>query len=76
MQCLSQNELMEITKMQNLLQNEPEQITQMRHVKNYKNMSKEELIISLLKSGRSIAELPRNKVNNAEIGDIKKNLMH
>ena len=76
MQCLSQNELMEITKMQNLLQNEPEQITQMRHVKNYKNMSKEELIISLLKSGRSIAELPRNKVNNAETGEIKKNLMH
>ena len=76
MQCLSQNELMEITKMQNLLQNEPEQITQMRRVKNYKNMSKEELIISLLKSGRSIAELPRSKVNNAEIGEIKKNLMH
>ena len=54
MQNLSQNELMQITKMQNLSQNELEQIAKTRHIKNYKNMSKEELVISLLKSEQSI----------------------
>ena len=49
MQNLSQNELEQITKMQNLLQNELEQIAKMRHIKNYKNMSSEELLIALLK---------------------------
>ena len=72
MQNLSQNELMQITKMQNLSQNELEQIAKMRRIKNYKNMSKEELLISLLKSEQSIAELRRSKDNSAEIEEIKK----
>ena len=55
MQNPSQNGLMQITKMQNLSQNEPEQITKMKHIKNYKNISKEELLISLLKAEQSIA---------------------
>ena len=61
MQNLSQNELMQITKMQNLSQNELEQIAKMRRIKNYKNMSKEELLIALLKSEQSIAELRKSK---------------
>ena len=73
MQNLSQYQLMQITKMHNLSQNELEQIAKMRRTKNYKNMSKEELLTSLLKSGQNIAELRRSKVNNAEIEEIKKN---
>ena len=63
MQNLSQNELKQITKMQNLSQNELEQIAKMRRIKNYKNMSKEELLIALLKSGQSLAEKAFIKVN-------------
>ena len=40
---------MQITKMQNLPQNELEQIAKMRRIKKYKNTSKEEVLISLLK---------------------------
>ena len=39
----------------------------MRRIKNYKNMSKEVLLISLLKSEQSIAEFHKSKSNNAEI---------
>ena len=62
--------------MQNLSQNELEQIAKIRRIKNYKNMSKEQLLISLLKSEQSIAELRRSKFNNAEIEEIKKNLTY
>ena len=72
MQNLSQNELKQITKMSNLSQNELEQIVKTRRIKNYKNMSKEELLISLLKSNQSIAELRRSNDNNAEIEETKK----
>ena len=48
----------------------------MRRIRNYKNMSKEELLISLLKSEASIAELRRSKFNNAEIEEIKKILTY
>ena len=44
----------------------------MRHIKNYKNMSMEELLIALLKSEQSIAELCRSKSNSIEIEEIKK----
>ena len=69
LQNLSQNELKQITKMQNLSQNELEQIVKMRHIKNYKNMSREELLIALLKSKQSHAELYKSKSNNVEIRD-------
>ena len=72
MQNLSQNELKQIPKMSHLLQNELEQIVKTRRIKNYKNMSKEELLISLLKSNQSIAELRRSNDNNAEIEETKK----
>ena len=58
--------------MLNLSQNELEQITKMRRIKNYKNMSKEELLIALLKSEQSLAELYKSKSNNAEIEETNK----
>ena len=72
MQNLSQNELEQITKMRNLSQNELEQIAKMRRIKNYKNMSREELLIALLKSKQSHAELYKSKSNNVEIEETKK----
>ena len=57
LQNLSQNELMQTTKIRNLSQNDLEQIAKMRHIKNSKKMSKEELVIALLKSKQSHAEL-------------------
>ena len=44
----------------------------MRRIKNYKNMSKAELSVSLLKSEQSIAELHKSKFNNTEIEGTKK----
>ena len=60
MQNLSQSELEQITNMLSLSQNELERIAKIRRIKSYKKMSKEELIIALLKSKRSIAELFNN----------------
>ena len=57
--------------MQNLLRNELEQIAKKRGIKKYKNMSKEELLISLLKSEQSIAELRKSKSNSIGIEEIK-----
>ena len=58
--------------MKNLLQNELEQIAEMRRIKNYKNMSREELLIALLKSKQSHAELYKSKSNNTEIEETRK----
>ena len=74
MQNLSQNELKQITKMSNLLQNELEKIAKMRHIKNYKNMSREELLIALLKSKQSTAELCQSKSNSIKIEEILKKI--
>ena len=41
-------------------------------LKKYKNMSKEELLISILKSEQSIAELCKSKFNSIETREIKK----
>ena len=71
-QNLSQNDLDQITKMLSLSQNELEQIAKMRRIKNYNNMSKEELLIVLLKSNQSLAELQKSKSNNAEIDETRK----
>ena len=69
---LSQNELMQITKMQNYSKNELELIAKMRRIKNYKNISKEELLISLLKSKQSHVELYKSKFDNLEIEQTTK----
>ena len=66
-QNLSQNEIKQIIKMQNLSRNKLEQIAKKRSIKKCKNMSKEGLLISLLKSRQSIDELHKSNNNNAEI---------
>ena len=58
MQNRSQNDSYQITEMLNLSRNELEQIEKMRPTKNYKNMSKEGLLIALLKSGCSKKKTP------------------
>ena len=72
MQNLSQSDLGQITKMLNLSQNELEQIAKTRRIKNYNNMSKEELLVALLKSNQSFAELQKSKSNNAKIEETRK----
>ena len=51
---------------------ELEQIAKIRKTKNYEEMSKEELIISLLKSKQSIAELFNNNLDDDKISDIRR----
>ena len=43
-----------------------------RRIKNYEEISKEELIISLLKSKQSIAELFDNNLDDDKISDIRR----
>ena len=78
---LSRNELKKIVKIQNLSLNELEhyfsenklkQIAIKRHIKNYEDMSKEDLLIALLKSNQSHKELRKSEDNNTEIGKTKK----
>ena len=71
MQNLSQNEFSQITFMHGLSRDEPEQIAKIRRIKNYEDMTKEDLIISLLKSKESISEL-FNDNNNNQISDIRR----
>ena len=54
-QNLSQNEFNQIAEMHSQSRDELERIGKIRRIKNYEEMSKEELIISLLKSKQSIA---------------------
>ena len=60
--------------MRGLSRDQLEQIAKIRRVKNYKDMKKEDLIISLLKSKESIAELfhDNNNLYNDEISDIRR----
>ena len=59
--------------MHDLSRDELEQIAKIRRIKNYEDMKKEDLIISLLKSKESISEL-FNDNNNNEISDIRRTL--
>ena len=52
--------------MTNLLQNKLDQIAKMRRIKNYKNMSREALLIAILTSNQSPPELYKSKSNNTE----------
>ena len=72
MQNLLRNELEQ--KRLNLSQNELEQIEKMRRIKNCKNMSKERLLIALLKSKRSLVEPRKSKFDNVEKEETKKSL--
>ena len=51
---------------------EPERITKLRRIKNYEEMTNEELIISPLKSKQSIAELFNNNLYDNKISDMKR----
>ena len=75
MENLSLNGLKKIAKMQHLSQNKLEQIAKMRQIKNHRSMSKEGLLIALLKSKQSLAELYKTKSNNRKIEKTKLFLM-
>ena len=72
MQNLSQIEKNQITTMYDQSRDELERIAKMIRIKNYETMSKEELIISLLKPKPSIAELFNNNLDDDKISDIKR----
>ena len=72
MQNLSQNELNQIAEMRDQSRDELERIAKIKRIKNYEEMSKEELIISLLKSKQSIAELFNNNLDDDKISDIRR----
>ena len=58
--------------MNNLLLNTLKQIAIARNIKNYKDMSKEDSLIALLKSNKRHTELLKDNDNNTEIGETKK----
>ena len=77
MQNHSQNEFNQIAVMRGLSRDELEQIAKIRRIKDYEDMKKEDLIISLFKSKDSIAELfndnnNNNNLYNNEISDIRR----
>ena len=72
MQNLSQNKLNQIAEMCGQSRDELEQIAKIRIIKNFEEMSKEELIISLLKSKQSIAKLFNNNLDDDKISDIRR----
>ena len=72
MQNLSQNEFNQIAEMHGQSRHELERVAKIRRIKNYEEMTKEELI-SLLKSKQSIAELfNNNNLYDNEISDIRR----
>ena len=76
MQNLSQNEFNQIAEMRGQSRDELEQIAKIRRIKNYEEMTKEELIISLLKSKQSIVELfNNNNLYDNEISDKEESLV-
>ena len=73
MQNLSQNKFNQIAEMPGQSRDELERIAKIRRIKNYEEMIKEELIISLLKSKQSVAELfNNNNLYDNKISDIRR----
>ena len=72
MQNLLQNESNQIEKMRGLSRDELEQMAKIRRIKNYENMKKEDLIMSLLKSEESAAELFHDNCHSNKISDIRR----
>ena len=73
MQNFSQNEFNQIAEMHCQSQDELGRTAKIRRIRNYEEMTKEELIISLLKSKQSIAELfNNNNLYDNEISDIRR----
>ena len=69
---LSLNELKKIERMNNLSLNELNRIAIARNIKNYKDMSREDLLIALLESNQSHTELLKIDDSNIEIRQTKK----
>ena len=69
---LSLNELKKIERMNNLSLNELNRIAIARNIKNYKDMSREDLLIAPLKSNQSHTELLNIDDSNTETGGTKK----
>ena len=72
MQNLLLNELKKIERMNNLSLSILKQIAIARNIKNYVDMSKEDLLITLIKSNGNHAELLIDN-DNTEIGERLKN---
>ena len=72
MQNLSKNQFNQVAEMRGQSRDDLERIAKIRRIKNNEEMSKEELIISLLKSKQSIAELFNNNLYDNKISDIKR----
>ena len=72
MQNLSQNELNQIAEMCGQSRDELKEIEKIRRIKNYEEISTEELIISLLKSKQTIAELFNNNLDDDKISDVRR----
>ena len=72
MQNLSLDQLEKPEIMNNLSLEKLKQLSVTENIKNYKNMSKEDLLITLLKSNKSNTELLNNRDNNIEIKRTKK----
>ena len=66
MQNLSQKELNQIAEMRDQSRDELDRLAKIGRIKNYEEMSKEELIISLLKSKQSIADLFNGEVSEKD----------
>ena len=58
--------------MNNFSENKLNQIANTRSTKNYKDMSKKDLLIALLKSNQSHTELRKSERNNTKIEETKK----
>ena len=72
MQNLSQNQLSQIPEMRSQSRDKLERLAKIRRIKNYEGMSKEELIISLLKSKQSIVKLFNNNLYDDKKSDIRR----
>ena len=73
MQTFSQNELNQIAFLRGQSRDKLERIARIRRIRNYEEISKEELIISLLKSKQNIAELcNNNNLDDDKISDIRR----
>ena len=60
--------------MNNLLLNALKQIAIARNIKSYKDTSREELLIALVKSNEKITKLLNDNDSNTEIGETKNSL--
>ena len=72
MQNPSLKKLKKIERMNNLSLNALKKIAIARNIKNYEDMSKEDLLIALIKSNEIHTELLKDNDSNTEIGETKK----